>query len=600
MTYASLDELFLAICDAIRSKEGSGGLISHQDIPDRIDGLSGLEAAELSGIYLWKKYTGTEEYEVAETEQTNVNLSYYNPANMNDWDTVSYADEIKVVSGEITLVNPVSITLNSTSDRSVLLGKYVYSGNTKLYYRIPEDTSITYVNSTYGTSEYIRASVAMKLAVSTTEVDGGELIGYVVSSDKADYPENGNVGDGYKYVYIGTAESNEGLDTSDATAVADDILKGKTAYANGRKITGTHECAGDTSETVEQATPTIKVSNSGLITATAEQIAGYVKAGTKSATKQLTTQAAKTYTPGTSDQTIASGKYLSGVQTIEGDSNLVASNIKSGVSIFGVAGSYAGENTEGIDTSDATATAADIAKGATAYVNGEKITGTHECEGGIDTSDATATATDMASGKTAYVNGEKITGTLSNIISLPLTNGTPQYNSGNDQGIGVKCTNTTKCILDKNSNVVAYAKASEFGDATAEDVAAGKTFTSAAGLLVTGTREESAGESAEGYVIKTGTVTNENVIETGLSYIKQICLYRKTFTSQGLLCYMYNDELGGIYTYCTNYSSYAKSAGHGQTTDDYRDGGTFTYGMTGTTNKMANGVEYTWIAIGEE
>ena len=63
---------------------------------------------------------------------------------------------------------------------------------------------------------------------------------------------------------------------------------------------------------------------------------------------------------------------------------------------------------------------------------------------------------------------------------------------------------------------------------------------------------------------------------------------------------MYNDELGGIYTYCTNYSAYAKSVGHGQTTDDYRDGGTFTYGMTGTTNKMENGVEYTWIAIGEE
>lgn len=352
MAYANLKELLSATCDAIRLKEGSKGLINHQDIPNRIEGLNNLETTSLSDIHIWEKSTATEEYNVIETEQTNVKLSYYNPTdingwNINDWDTVSYADEIKVVSGEITLVNPVSITLNSTSDRSVLLGKYVYSGNTKLYYRIPEDTSITYVNSTYDTSEYIRASVAMKLAVSTTEVDGGELIGYVVSSDKADYPENGNVGDGYKYVYIGTAESNEGLDTSDATAVADDILKGKTAYANGRKITGTHECAGDTSETVEQATPTIKVSNSGLITATAEQIAGYVKAGTKSATKQLTTQAAKTYIPGTSDQTIASGKYLTGVQTIEGDSNLVASNIKSGVSIFGVAGSYAGENTNG-------------------------------------------------------------------------------------------------------------------------------------------------------------------------------------------------------------------------------------------------------------
>lgn len=52
-----------------------------------------------------------------------------------------------------------------------------------------------------------------------------------------------------------------------------------------------------------------------------------------------TAKSAAVYTPGTSSQTISSGYYLTGVQTIKGDSNLVASNIKSGVSIFGVAGS---------------------------------------------------------------------------------------------------------------------------------------------------------------------------------------------------------------------------------------------------------------------
>lgn len=94
--------------------------------------------------------------------------------------------------------------------------------------------------------------------------------------------------------------------------------------------------------TATQATPSISVSTSGLITASATQTAGYVAAGTKSATKQMTVQAAQTITPGTSNKTIASGRYLTGTQTIKGDSNLTAANIKKGVSIFGVSGSYAG------------------------------------------------------------------------------------------------------------------------------------------------------------------------------------------------------------------------------------------------------------------
>ena len=52
----------------------------------------------------------------------------------------------------------------------------------------------------------------------------------------------------------------------------------------------------------------------------------------------IASQAAQTITPGTTDQIIAAGKYLSGAQTIKGDANLKAANIKSGVSIFGVAG----------------------------------------------------------------------------------------------------------------------------------------------------------------------------------------------------------------------------------------------------------------------
>lgn len=56
----------------------------------------------------------------------------------------------------------------------------------------------------------------------------------------------------------------------------------------------------------------------------------------------------------------------------EKQDKIIPENIKKDVQIFDVIGTMNG----GIDTSDATATADDIAQNKTAYVNGEKITGT--------------------------------------------------------------------------------------------------------------------------------------------------------------------------------------------------------------------------------
>ena len=61
----------------------------------------------------------------------------------------------------------------------------------------------------------------------------------------------------------------------------------------------------------------------------------------------VTKKSAATYIPKTTDQSIASGQYLSGTQTIKGDANLVAGNIKSGVNIFGVTGTYAAGGSSG-------------------------------------------------------------------------------------------------------------------------------------------------------------------------------------------------------------------------------------------------------------
>lgn len=123
-----------------------------------------------------------------------------------------------------------------------------------------------------------------------------------------------------------------GTDTSDATIAAADIRSGKIGYGADGRVVGT---VAD----VEAATPGITCDANGLITASVNQSSGFVTAATKTATKQLSTLGATTYTPGTTQQAINAQVYLTGAQTIQGDANLVSSNIKSGVSIFGVAGS---------------------------------------------------------------------------------------------------------------------------------------------------------------------------------------------------------------------------------------------------------------------
>lgn len=116
-----------------------------------------------------------------------------------------------------------------------------------------------------------------------------------------------------------------------------------------------------TPATTITSNPSISVSSGGLITAsnsktqsvTPTVTAGYVSSGTAgtitvsgSNTQQLTTKAEEIYFPTTSNQIISSGQFLTGNQTIMGDSDLLPANIAEGVTIFNVTGTHRGGSLE--------------------------------------------------------------------------------------------------------------------------------------------------------------------------------------------------------------------------------------------------------------
>jgi hypothetical protein len=119
-------------------------------------------------------------------------------------------------------------------------------------------------------------------------------------------------------------------------AVAANVLYGKTCY--------------NTSVRAEDKVTGTMPNNAGDVACVSAHMA---------TTTTLHVVPANGYVDGVDDATIVN------LATV--DTDLVAGNIKVGVALLGVTGTF---------TSDANAVAADIALGKTAYVNGIKITGT--------------------------------------------------------------------------------------------------------------------------------------------------------------------------------------------------------------------------------
>ena len=176
------------------------------------------------------------------------------------------------------------------------------------------------------------ATAARVLSGYTCYVNDSKITGTMVNQGT----KNASLNAGGSYTIPAGYHSGSGKVTANAlsgqtsgTATAARILSGRTAWVNGSKLTGTMTNRGAISQ---------KLAANGSYTVPA----GWHN-GSGKVTQSLTTQGAKTVTPTTSNQTAcAASRWTTGTITIVGSSTLTAGNIKKGVKIFNVTGTFTG------------------------------------------------------------------------------------------------------------------------------------------------------------------------------------------------------------------------------------------------------------------
>ncbi|MEK7609687.1 MAG: DUF1566 domain-containing protein [Patescibacteria group bacterium] len=168
-------------------------------------------------------------------------------------------------------------------------------------------------------------------------------------------------------------------------AVVADVFSGKTfSNTTDSNITGTLNLACNTATFNGTANLVATAydgagdgSNRWCVTDTGDAVAGDLLSGKKSwvdgveITGSVSAGSNVTGSNGTLAMTIPDGLYSGSKTATANDTNLVTGNIKSGITLFGVAG-----NSNVVDTTSGTAVAGDLANNKIAFSAGSQITGT--------------------------------------------------------------------------------------------------------------------------------------------------------------------------------------------------------------------------------
>lgn len=302
---------------------------------------------------------------------------------------------------------------------------------------------------------------------------------------------------------------------------------------------------------------------------------------------------------------------------------------------------------KGIDTQaaiDVAATASDVAAGKISFVNGEKLEGslptvsrldlTHidafpsgtTIEGSIvavaendsdvivrsgknvflkvplnSTYFGNATADDVVEDKTfTSANGLKITGNIEPMGNFVWGNAAIRRRTNGDIQLTQEFHKNS--LFRDGETISLYTDSANFGNATAEDVAEGTTFTSANGLNIPGKAKIGGGMVSKSGTVNISESTNEFVINTGLSSIESIIVLNKSTTATGNRThYWAYSPIGDNCCYYTKLNTYSASwyfvSSSGKLT--INEGGTVTVMQYSSSNPIILG-DYSWYAFGTE